>query len=75
MLSVCADPSQIQIVSNTTHGAASGRHLLQQPASNSSEGANLQIQITPTPDQASPMVSQGHCLYACCAAALPCSAL
>ena len=77
--SVCADPSQIQIVSNTTHGPASGRHLLQQPASNSSEGANLQIQITPTPDQASPMVlawmTPSRCLYACRAAALPCSAL
>ena len=54
-ISVCADPSQIQIVGNTTHGSAAGRHLLQQPASNSREGANLQIQITPTPDQASPM--------------------
>ena len=66
---MCADPSQIQIVSNTTHGAASGRHLLQQPASNSSEGASLQIQITPTPDQASPMalacITPSRCLYAC----------
>ena len=55
----CADPSQIQIVSNTTSGgspqAAGGppqiRHLLQQ---GSNEAANVQIQIRPTPDQARP---------------------
>lgn len=68
---LCADPSQIQIVGNTTSGgsppAAGGppqtRHLLQQ---GSNEGANLQIQIRPTPDQARPcayldrLQSDGH---------------
>ena len=59
-----ADPDQIQIVGNTTSGgsppAAGGtpqtRHLLQQ--GNSQEAANLQIQIRPTPDQASPAPSR-----------------
>lgn len=46
-----ADPSQIQIVGNTMTGANRQRHLLQQQSGG--EGANLQIQIRPTPDQAS----------------------
>ena len=52
MCCLYADPSQIQIISNSTTGGPPHRHLLQQQGTGGTEGANLQIQITPTPDQA-----------------------